>query len=75
MANEVVPFSTELSDALVSVQMGLPDGFNRLRFVNNAVALLNENPDIAKFPRSQVIAGLMKSAESSKNLHSPHHQQ
>lgn len=44
-------FSVALADELEKVNVGLPDGFNQQRFVQNAVALLNENDTLAKFAK------------------------
>lgn len=63
MANEVaVKFSTQLTDKLVSVESALPKDFNRERFVQNCLAVMNENPGLAKINASQVIQGLCKGA-------------
>ena len=63
MANEVtVKFSTQLSDKLVSVESALPKDFNRERFVQNCIAVMNENPQLAKINPAQVIQGLCKGA-------------
>lgn len=61
-----VPFSDGLTTSLMKVKDSLPQGFNIDRFVNNAVALLNENKPLEEFCKkngtSQVKQGLMKSA-------------
>lgn len=63
MANEVaIKFSTQLTDKLVSVESALPKDFNRERFVQNCIAVMNENPGLAKINASQVIQGLCKGA-------------
>lgn len=65
MANEVATsetFSGALSLSLNNVEEALPKDFNKTRFVQNAVALMNDNPDLGKFGKQQVIAGLMKGA-------------
>lgn len=53
-------FSDYLMGQLVKVEDALPQGFNKARFVQNSIALLNDNPAIAKFPKPQIVAGLMK---------------
>lgn len=53
-------FSDYLMGQLVKVEDALPQGFNKSRFVQNSIALLNDNPQIAKFPKPQIVAGLMK---------------
>lgn len=55
-------FSVVLAEKLDSVSDALPKDFNKARFTQNALALLNDNPDIAKFGQAQVIGGLMKGA-------------
>ena len=55
-------FSVMLNERLNSVSDALPEGFPKARFVNNAIALLNDNPEIAKFGKPQIMAGLMKGA-------------
>lgn len=69
MANEVAKkdtFSTQLTTQLVEVKDALPNGFNKARFVQNCVALLNDNEPLQKFVAShgtaQVIQGLMLGA-------------
>lgn len=55
-------FSTALTEKLDSVSEALPKGFNKARFTQNAIALLNDNPGIAKYGQNQIIGGLMKGA-------------
>ena len=55
-------FSEVLTVALVDHQEALPKDFNKARFVQNAIALINDNPQLQKFSSSQLKAGLMKSA-------------
>lgn len=55
-------FSDNLRNELTSVQDALPKDFNKERFVQNALALLNDNPNIAKYGQAQIIGGLMKGA-------------
>ena len=63
MANEVVArFSDQLNDKLVSVENALPKDFNRERFVQNCLAVMNENPQLAKINKSETIQGLLKGA-------------
>jgi len=63
MANEVaVKFSENLTDKLVSVESALPKDFNRERFVQNCLAVMNENPQFAKINSAQVVQGLLKGA-------------
>ena len=63
MANDVqVRFSDQLNDKLVSVENALPKDFNRERFVQNCIAVMNENPDLAKINKAEMIQGLVKGA-------------
>lgn len=63
MANEVVKkFSDQLSDKLISVESALPKDFNRERFVQNCLAVMNENPQLAKINPAHTIQGLLKGA-------------
>lgn len=66
MANEIAntqpSFSVALTEKLDSMGEALPVGFNKPRFVQNALALLNEHPELGKYGSSQIIAGLMKGA-------------
>lgn len=61
--NEVaLSFSERLTDKLTSVQNALPKSFNRERFVQNCLTVLNENPGLAKINKNEVIQGLCKAA-------------
>ena len=63
MANEVaIKFSEQLTDKLVNVESALPKDFNRERFVQNCLAVMNETPQLAKISPAQVIQGLCKGA-------------
>ena len=55
-------FSVMLTDKLESVKEALPQDFNKARFVQNAIALLNDNPQLQKYSQPQLMAGLMKGA-------------
>ena len=55
-------FSVMLTDKLEGVKEALPKDFNKARFVQNAIALLNDNPQLQKYSQSQLMAGLMKGA-------------
>ena len=55
-------FSIVLTDKLDSVSDALPKDFNKARFVQNALALVNENPNIAKYGQQKIMAGLLKGA-------------
>lgn len=68
LAEKKETFSMVLTDSLTEVEDALPVGFNKTRFVQNAVALLNENETLAKFAKEQrngslqIKAGLLKGA-------------
>ena len=55
-------FSMSLTDSLNEVSDALPVDFNKARFVQNAVALLNDNKDLAKYGANQIKLGLLKGA-------------
>nr|DAK81731.1 MAG TPA: RecT protein [Bacteriophage sp.] len=55
-------FSIVLADKLESVSDALPKDFNKARFVQNALALVNENPNIAKYGQQKIMSGLLKGA-------------
>ena len=70
MSNELAKtedsFSNQLTTSLQSVKNALPSELNITRFVQNAVALLNDNPTLTTFAQKygtmQIKQGLMKSA-------------
>lgn len=63
MANEVaIKFSEQLTDKLISYETALPKNFNRERFVQNCLTVMNENSDLAKINKAAVIQGLCKAA-------------
>lgn len=66
MANEVATqnkdFSIVLMGKLNSVSEALPRDFNKARFVQNTLSLLNDNPDLAKYGQAQIVGGLLKGA-------------
>ena len=55
-------FSSVLTEKLESVKEALPQDFNKARFVQNALALLNDNPQLQKYGQPQLMAGLLKGA-------------
>lgn len=55
-------FSMVLTDKLNSVSEALPKDFNKSRFVQNALALINDNPQLQKYNQSQLMTGLLKGA-------------
>ena len=62
VATQKPTFSMALTDKLDSVSEALPKDFNKSRFVQNALALINDNPQLQKYNQSQLMAGLMKGA-------------
>lgn len=61
--NEVVKsFSETLTDKLITVENALPKDFNRARFVQNCLAVMNEKPELARMNRAEVVQGLLKGA-------------
>lgn len=57
-----VAFSEMLTDKLVAVQDALPKDFNRQRFVQNALTVLNEHPEFDKCNKAMLAQCLMKGA-------------
>ena len=55
-------FSVALTEKLDSVSEALPKDFNKARFVQNALALVNDNPNIAKYGQAKIMTGLLKGA-------------
>lgn len=66
MANEIAKtgqtFSVALTEKLDSVSDALPKDFNKARFVQNALALINDNKDLQKYGAQQLMSGLLKGA-------------
>lgn len=63
MANEVsVKLSEQLDDKLLSVKAALPKDFNRERFVQNCIAVMNSMPEMTQANTGKVIQGLLKGA-------------
>ncbi len=55
-------FSVALTEKLNGVSDALPKDFNKARFVQNALALINDNPQLQKYNQMQLMGGLMKGA-------------
>lgn len=55
-------FSVALTEKLNGVSDALPKDFNKARFVQNALALINDNPQLHKYNQAQLMGGLMKGA-------------
>lgn len=62
MAEEKQTFSLALTERLDGVADALPKDFNKTRFVQNALALINDNANLQKYNAGQLIGGLMKGA-------------
>ena len=66
VAEKKETFSVMLTNSLTEVEEALPRDFNKTRFVQNAVSLLNENETLAAFAKShganQIKMGLLKGA-------------
>lgn len=63
MANELqVTFSQQLTDKLATMENALPKEFNRERFVQNVIAVLNDKPELQKINKAQLQLGLLKGA-------------
>lgn len=56
------PFDIVLTEKLNTVENALPKDFNKARFVQNAMALITENPALQKYNRTQLLGGLLKGA-------------
>ena len=59
---ETKSFSLVMTEKLDTIQDALPKDFNKARFVQNALSLLNEKPELAKFGQVKIMAGLMRGA-------------
>ena len=55
-------FSVVLGEKLDGIASALPKEFNKARFVQNALSLLNEKPELAKYGQAQILAGLTRGA-------------
>lgn len=55
-------FSGYLTENLERVSDCLPKDFNKARFVQNTISLLNDNPQLAKYGKQQLLGGLLKGA-------------
>lgn len=63
MANEVATsFSDGLMRRLDAVHEALPANFNKTRFVQNCLSIMNEKPELATYNRDKLFAGLLKGA-------------
>lgn len=67
MANAITKtegsFSVTLTDKLEGISQALPKDFNKARFVQNALSLVNTKPELVKdFGQTQVMTGLLRGA-------------
>lgn len=64
VAKKQEKYSVVLANKLNSeeVASALPKEFNKPRFIQNCLSLLNEKPELAKYGQAQVISGLVKGA-------------
>ena len=62
MAEQKQTFSLALTEKLETVNEALPKDFNKTRFVQNAIALVNENTNLQKYSQQQIMSGLLKGA-------------
>ena len=64
VAQKQEKYSVVLANKLNSeeVASALPKDFNKPRFIQNCLSLLNEKPELARYGQTQVVAGLVKGA-------------
>ena len=62
MAEQKQTFSLALTEKLETVNEALPKDFNKVRFVQNAIALVNENTNLQKYSQEMIMRGLLKGA-------------
>lgn len=65
MANELAEkktFSVAITEKLTGIADALPKDFNKARFAQNAIALINDTPALQKYSQTQLMAGLVKGA-------------
>ena len=62
MAEQKQTFSLALTEKLESVNEALPKDFNKTRFVQNAIALVNDNTNLQNYSQAQLMSGLLKGA-------------
>ena len=72
VAEKKETFSMALTNNLDSVADALPKEFNKTRFVQNAIALLNDNDVLIEYNKTygskNILAGLMKGAYLNLDL-------
>ena len=62
MAEERKTFDIVLAEKLDESVSALPKEFNKTRFVQNSMALLNEHPELKKYGSGQIMNGLLRGA-------------
>lgn len=62
MAEQQKTFSMVLSERVADLGEALPKQFNQSRFVNNLMALINDNTDLQKYSQREILAGACKGA-------------
>ncbi len=55
-------FDMYLAEKLESVNDALPKDFNKQRFVQNAMALIHDKPELKSYNQNEVVMGLLKGA-------------
>lgn len=55
-------FDIALMEKLESVNDALPKDFNKQRFVQNALALIHDNPNLMNYKQNEIMTGLLKGA-------------
>lgn len=59
---KALTFDMYLSQKLDSVRDALPKDFNKQRFVQNAMALIHDKPELKDYNQNEIIMGLLKGA-------------
>lgn len=63
MANELTQALTDsLNTCLVNVKDALPSDFNQSRFLQNTIALVENNPDLLKYNRKELLSNALRAA-------------
>lgn len=58
----IVSLTSALCTTLDNVATSLPTDFNRDRFVQNAIAVINNNPDLLKYNRAELLTCMTKAS-------------
>lgn len=59
---KALTFDMYLSQKLDSVHDALPKNFNKQRFVQNAMALIHDKPELKNYNQNEIVMGLLKGA-------------